>query len=224
MEDHFVVSYNARIRQKRPHTVLSSGFMHASISHLLSNMAALTAYGDVLLRVLGPRKMAYFYMIALQLSDLFDIHVYQKCKKWIREAVDEDLTSTQSSSRQRQPKEPQGSVGASGAIYALVSYVLLEFPHLKVQVADREFAGLDAAVALVAMEAFPEHFLPESSSSTDLVIGHGAHIGGLLYGNDSEEGRVDKGRDTSKGHAVPSSSPGWCPETRHRVFTEPTFI
>lgn len=174
--DNFILSSNARKRQKRPHTLLASGFMHASFSHVSSNMAAMMAHGEVFLLLVGPRKMMYFYTIALHCSTVFNLHVYEILKKRLQQLL---------MGRRADQNQPNGYVGASGAIYAVVTYVLLAYPEMPIELGGCKFGGLEAAVALVCTEAFPyllEENRKHGEEEEDLLIGHGAHIGGILYG------------------------------------------
>lgn len=160
MNKHFLLSYNLRRRTRLPHTMLTSGFSHASWSHLAANMSALLSFGPKLEKRLGRRLFVYIYLAAIHAADVFDTTIFQPI-------------STSLLPRRRQPI---GSLGASGAVFCAVTLFCLEFPRERIILAREPVRAPFGLVYLVLSELL--HALLESDSQ----IGHGAHIGGSLFG------------------------------------------
>lgn len=87
------------------YTIITSGFLHANIGHLLWNMLALLIFGRVVERELGAGKTLLIYFGALILSGVFSSLIYMFI-------LNENITS----------------IGASGAIMGLVSAAALLKP------------------------------------------------------------------------------------------------
>ena len=88
----------------RAYTLITAGFLHASIAHLAANMLALFVFGRVVERSLGAGRTLLVYFGAMVLSGLFASVVYL--------ALHMDT----------------GMVGASGAIMGLVAAAVLLDP------------------------------------------------------------------------------------------------
>ncbi|MCF7872033.1 rhomboid family intramembrane serine protease [Candidatus Woesearchaeota archaeon] len=135
----------------RPYTLITAGFLHAGIAHLLGNMLALFIFGRVLERKIGAGKTATIYFGALIISGIFTsiINLY----------ILENNTP---------------GLGASGAIMGLVAAAILIEPFyftyelifpLPIMVVGWLTIWLDIIGIL--------------NPSAD-GIGHFAHLGGFL--------------------------------------------
>jgi membrane associated rhomboid family serine protease len=133
------------------YTIITSGFLHASIGHLLGNMLALLIFGRVVERELGEAKTLLIYLGALILSGVFSSLIYTFI---LNKSV--------------------ASVGASGAIMGLVSTAALLKPWyitfelllpMPIMVVSWLMVFLDITGVL---------------NPTADGIGHFAHIGGYI--------------------------------------------
>ncbi len=135
-------------------TFLTSMFMHGGIFHLFVNMLSLFFIGSLVEKILGQKRYLGFYLI----SGLFAGFLY---------VLSEFLFSTNS----------LPAVGASGALFGLIGFLVLITPDLPVYVM---FIPIPikmkyAAIGLLAV-------LWIISATTSLGIGNVAHLGGLIAG------------------------------------------
>jgi len=133
------------------YTLLTSGFLHASISHLLFNCLALFIFGRVVERKVGFSKTALVYFGALIISNLFSslINLF---------VVGENTPG----------------IGASGAIMGLVAAAMLLNPfYLTYEFIIPLPIMLVGWITLLADIA--GIFRPANDN-----IGHLAHIGGFI--------------------------------------------
>jgi membrane associated rhomboid family serine protease len=99
------LNYPSDLLSVRIFTIITSGFMHASISHLLFNMLALFIFGRVVEKSFGVNKFLAIYFGALVLSNIISsiIHLF---------IFNQNIAG----------------VGASGAIYGLIAAAMLIAP------------------------------------------------------------------------------------------------
>ncbi len=155
MSENFCTNL-AALRAGRPWTLLTAAFSHIAAFHVLLNMVVLLSFGAILETRWGARRFTWFYVLAGICASLF--HAAFSALGW--------------------PDIP--AVGASGAISGLlVAYVFLYPRHkilffmlipLPAWVAGLLFVGIDVwgLVAQRGGGGFP--------------IGHGAHLGGGVFG------------------------------------------
>lgn len=98
------ISYPSDLLSARAYTLITSGFLHANLAHLLGNMLALFIFGRIVERRLGSGKTLGIYFGALLISGIFTSVI--------------DLIRGQNI----------GGLGASGAIMGLVSAAILLDP------------------------------------------------------------------------------------------------
>jgi membrane associated rhomboid family serine protease len=175
MHQHFLLR-NDDIGKERLHTMLLSGFSHMDRNHLVSNMGALLLFGPKISKTLSTRIFSYFYIFAIYASSLFDQFYY---------------------SPRFQPERkvrilfwkfsiPTRSLGASGAISSLLTYYCLKHPTDLIDLsemvgAEEEEEPITIPAVIVALVALLSDLFPifdEKGSN----IGHGAHLGGYLFG------------------------------------------
>jgi membrane associated rhomboid family serine protease len=99
-----LISYPSNLFSSKVYTLITSGFLHINLAHLLGNMLALFIFGRIVERKLGPTKMTIIYFGALLISGIFTSAI--------------DLIRGQNI----------GGLGASGAIMGLVSAAILIDP------------------------------------------------------------------------------------------------
>ncbi len=136
-------------------TFITSMFMHAGFFHLFVNMLSLFFIGSLVEKILGKKRYFYFYMIAGLVSGLFFV------LSSLAFAADFNTFA----------------VGASGALFGLVGFLVLITPNLPVFVMfipipiKMKYAGPGILVVLWLI-----------SVAGDIPIGNTAHFGGLLAG------------------------------------------
>lgn len=168
---HFVSSYKDGLTPQRLHSKLLSGYSHLDGEHLASNMLGLILFAPKLSKSFGRRRFSYFYVASIFASELFDQVIYRP--------------------RFQKPKQlrflfwkitiPIDSLGASGAISALLMYSCLKHPFERFDVS--KLAGLDEkfevpGFVLALLSVAGDLWSGKGASS----IGHGAHLGGYLFG------------------------------------------
>lgn len=165
LDRHFVL-LSDDLSNGRVHPLLLSAFSHRCKIHLVSNLSVLTFFGPMLSKQLGTRRFSYFYMASIYASDLFDQIIYSR---FYRKNVRIGFW-----------KIPIGSLGASGAISALITYSCLMDPRARLDVA--EMLDLDRKLD------FPSWFVLAVHWATDLIpqsgsnIANGSHLGGHIFG------------------------------------------
>lgn len=135
------------------HTTVTSAFSHVSLDHFLSNMSVLRAFVSGVVRDLGCRRFAYFYIASAYASKLFDGFIFS-----------------------RSIQQPGHSLGASGVLSAVVTFRCLTYPHSTFLFGKLELS-LEAPLAAFVW-ALDDALLLDSGDG----IGHGAHLGGALFG------------------------------------------
>jgi len=136
----------------RPWTLVTSVYAHASIPHLVANSVVLLVVGSVLERETSRLRFHAFFLVTGVVSGLAQV--------WIGNLFG----------------PPSGVLGASGAIFALVGYVLTGN-----RVADTVLSRLP-----VSPETQLAVFAVVAAAVTYLTAGRGvalvAHFAGLLLG------------------------------------------
>jgi len=133
------------------YTIITAGFLHASIGHLLGNMLALLIFGRVVERELGEGKTLLIYFGALIISGIFSSLIYMFI-------LDENIAA----------------VGASGAVMGLVSAAALLKPwYITFE------ALIPLPIMVVSWLTIFLDITGVLNHTTD-GIGHFAHLGGYL--------------------------------------------
>ncbi len=154
---NFLVS-PAHLAQGRVWTLLTSVFSHAELWHLVFNMVVLVSFGQVLEWIMGTRRFVLFYLAAGIFSSL------SHC-----------LTSALILG---QPNI--SALGASGALSAVLIVFALRFPREKILIFG--IIPIPAMVGALAFVALDVWGLTAQAHGGGLPIGHGAHLGGALFG------------------------------------------
>ena len=164
LQRHFILRSDD-LAQGRVHPLLLSAFSHESKLHLLSNLTILSTFGPKHAQTFGTRVFSYFYVAAIYASDLFDQIIYSR---FYRNEV-----------RILFWKFPMGSLGASGAISALLTYYCLSDPLGRL-----EMPGWDKEdeVNLPAWMVLVIHWMWDLFPTSGTSIGHGSHLGGHAFG------------------------------------------
>lgn len=162
-----------------PYQLLTYMFMHSDFSHLFFNMFALFMFGGVLERVWGSKRFLIYYLVAgvgAGLLQEITQYVHFAQLGWNENALI--------------PVQSLGlvpvsdvlniwtTVGASGAVYAILLGFGMSFPNEKMFIFPLPFPI--KAKYLVIGYAVIELLLGVSNSQDG--IAHYAHLGGMLFG------------------------------------------
>lgn len=156
-------------------------FMHANFTHILFNMFALWMFGVVVERVWGPKKFLFFYLFcgigaglmqeAAQLVQLYAIAADQIPNFTFKDLL---LVAQNSDSVINQ----WTTVGASGAIYAVMLAFGLTFPDERIFIFPLPIPikGIWFVIICVVIETLAALGTPGDG------VAHLAHLGGMLFG------------------------------------------
>ena len=148
-------------------------FMHASWSHIFFNMFALWMFGCVVERVWGPRKFLFYYI-----SCGVGAGLIQELAQFV--SIYSDLAAQGLTFAQINPASFNGltTVGASGAIYAILLAFGMIFPEERIFIFPLPIPI--KAKWLVMLYAGIE--LYSAMNTTGDNVAHLAHLGGMLFG------------------------------------------
>src|SRR3989338_3140267 len=136
-------------------TFLTSIFMHAGVFHLFANMLSLLSLGSLVERLIGPKRYLLFYIF----SGLFAGLLFVLSSLFL--TSDAGLYA----------------VGASGALFGLVGFLIIITPDLPLYVmfipipVKMKYAGPGILIILWLI-----------SVAGNIPIGNTAHLGGLVAG------------------------------------------
>ena len=140
------------VRQRRYHTLITSGFVHADIGHLLFNMITFYFFAFPLEQFMGHGRFLALYVVALVLSDVPTV---------IRKRDDPSYFS----------------LGASGAVTAALFSCIVYQPQARIFLMMIPI-GIPAPLFAVAYIAFSIYAARNPRSH----INHEAHLWGAVTG------------------------------------------
>lgn len=172
---HFFMASDFRMYQ-----LVTYLFMHAGFTHILFNMFALWMFGVVVERVWGAKKFLFYYIscgigaglmqeLAQFVTIYMDLHAQYPISPWKALEV-----------MRNNAAELNGltTVGASGAVYAILLAFGMIFPENKIFIFP--FPVPIKAKYFVIIYAAIELFMAMSHQSSN--VAHLAHLGGMLFG------------------------------------------
>jgi len=140
------------LRRKQYDTIVASGFVHADLPHLIFNMVTFWFFAFPLEKQIGPVRFALLYVLGLVVSDL---GTYFKHRN-----------------------DPQyASLGASGAISAVLFAAIVYFPWMKLFIIPIPLP-IPAPLFAVGYVAYSWYSARQARGR----INHDAHLGGALFG------------------------------------------
>jgi membrane associated rhomboid family serine protease len=140
------------LRRRQYETIVTSGFVHADLPHLIFNMLTFYFFAFQLERQVGPGRFAILYLLALVVSDL---------GTWFKHRED-----------------PQyASLGASGAISAVLFAAIVYFPTMSLFIIPIP-VPIPAPLFAVGYVAYSWYSARQARGR----INHDAHLGGALFG------------------------------------------
>ncbi len=165
IETHFACSVDGLLKYRRFYTIFTSTLFHSSFLHLAFNTIGLLSISVPITNILSNTEFLSFYASAALISCLIN-----------------NLMIFAASKRLRRPEFclfPQ--MGASGAVFALAMLGANLYPDMKFGVLFIPIQ-LDG-VTLLSLVALYETWGIHRSVNTGLRgVGHGAHLGGILFG------------------------------------------
>src|SRR6202163_3473908 len=171
--------------QPRPISYLTANFLHGGWLHLIGNMWFLWLAGFVLEDVWGRGVYTFFYLIAGAAALQF--HAWSN------------------------PGSMTPTLGASGAVAALMGAFLVRFPKMKIEMAwlfmFKLYRFKAAAYWLLPLWLFVEIFYGSLSGSSGGVA-HWAHVGGFLFGALAAVAIQHSGLEQKANHAI-EERVGW---------------
>ncbi len=157
MGDNFLVSWSL-LAEGRVWVLLTSVFSHNLLLHLLVNMVVLTSFGTAMEAIMGSRRFLRFFLAAGLVASI----------------------AHAATSRFLLDQPELRALGASGALAGVLMLFSFSFPKAKVLLFF--FIPLPAIVAALAFVAIDVWGLVAQIGGGTLPIGHGAHLGGGLFG------------------------------------------
>lgn len=156
--DYYIVNYGLTpaliMNGKNLHTLLTSMFLHGSISHLILNMLVFFFFGDDCERAIGSSRFLAFYLLSGIFAGLF--HSYLNSTSYIP------------------------TIGASGAIFGVLAAYAILFPFRRV-IAFFGFIPIPLpAIIFVFLLVFMETTYVVSGGLP--YVAHTAHLGGFISG------------------------------------------
>lgn len=179
----------------RPWQIITHMFMHGGFSHILFNMIGVFVFGAMLEQVWGPKKFLTFYLISgLGAMALHFLVVYLRINyvesllsvEQIAEVYQNSYAVFKSGREAYINENMQslnlllnvGMVGASGALFGLITGFAMLFPDLKLQLL---FPPIPIKARTLAI-AYGGFELFQAFGSEGDHIAHFAHLGGMLVG------------------------------------------
>jgi len=140
----------------RPWQLVTYGFMHGGVMHIVLNMYALYMFGGLIERVMGARRFVVYYfvcLIAAAVAQLAVQHFFE-------------------------PDRMYPTVGASGAVFGLLGAFAMLFPREKLMLIPIPI-GIPAWL-FVTLYGAAELFFGVTGTLSG--VAHFAHLGGLAAG------------------------------------------
>ncbi len=141
----------------KPWTLFTYGFLHEDFWHIFFNLMILYIFGNILEEYLGSKKTATVFLVAIIVSALFETLAFQILRFSFN-------------------TYPEGyTIGASGAIMAIMAAAATLLPDLKLRI---------LIIDIKLKYIFLFYFLIDLFSLTNNANwgGHIAHLGGAIFG------------------------------------------
>ncbi len=152
---YIAISPNNILAGKYLWTFITSMFMHAGILHLLVNMLSLVFVGSLVEKLIGKKRYLTFYLASGIFASVFFILVSYFTGQGLESYA----------------------VGASGALFALIGFLMLITPNLPVYMM---FIPIPIKMKYAATLMLAILWL--ISLAANIPIGNTAHLGGLIAG------------------------------------------
>ena len=140
------------LRRQQYDTIVTSGFVHADLPHLIFNMMTFWFFAFPLEKEIGPVRFAVLYFLGLVVSDAGTYFKHRNDPHY-------------------------ASLGASGAISAVLFAAIVYFPWMKLFIIPIPLP-IPAPLFAVAYVAYSWWSARQARGR----INHDAHLGGALFG------------------------------------------
>lgn len=157
MRDHFLIS-PIHLQDDMWMNLVSAAFSHNLFWHLLINMIVLLSFGPVIEFIMGTKRFLVFYILTAAASSITHCAV----SYYLLNAPD------------------AMALGASGAISGLVLLFSLKYPSEKLYIFG--ILGVPAILGAVVFVGIDLWGLMFQIKGSGHLIGHGAHLGGAIFG------------------------------------------
>ena len=173
---HFFLASNFHLYQ-----LVTYLFLHASFMHILSNMFGLWMFGCVIENVWGPKKFLFYYIsCGIGAGLLQELAQFGSFYMTVAESVPGASLGTvfEYGSHYASALNAWTTIGASGAVYAVILAFGMTFPNERLFIIPFPFPikAKWFVMGYVAIE-----FFSALGTSGDGVA-HTAHLGGMLFG------------------------------------------
>jgi rhomboid-like protein len=155
LDENFLVS-RAHLAEGRFWTLLTAGFSHAELWHLALNMMVLHSFGTVLVYRWGEERFVVFHLAAIVVASCGHVVVGLLIGR------------------------DQPALGASGAVSAALAAFAYLYPRHRILVFG--IVPLPAWLAALVFVGLDVWGVVAQSAGGGLPIGHGAHLGGAVFG------------------------------------------
>ena len=149
----FIMSPYLVVHRFQVHRMLTAGWLHADVSHLLFNLLTLYFFGDQVVTAIGPERFILLYVTAVVIA-----HVPTTIR------------------HRNNPK--YSSLGASGAVAAVIFSAILLYPGLKLSLLflPIPIPGYLYGLGYLAYSAYSSYRAKDG-------VNHDAHFAGAIYGS-----------------------------------------
>lgn len=134
--------------------LLSAGFLHADIMHLLFNMMTLYFFGPIVIEGFGNVGFLLVYFGSILLGNIFSLFIYQK-QPWY------------------------SAIGASGGVSGILFAAIALIPDLKIYIFFIPI-GIPGFIFGLIYFSYSVYMMLNPRQHDN--IGHAAHLGGAFFG------------------------------------------
>lgn len=152
--EKYKFSVGAIFNRKEYIRLLSSGFLHADIMHLLFNMLTLYFFGPVVIQGFGNLGFLIIYFGSILLGNMFSLFVYQR-QPWY------------------------SAIGASGGVSGILFASIALIPHLEIYMFFIPI-GIPGYIFGLVYFSYSVYMMLNPNHNDN--IGHAAHLGGAFFG------------------------------------------
>ncbi|MDO3424243.1 rhomboid family intramembrane serine protease [Chryseobacterium sp. APV1] len=152
--EKYKFSVGAIFNRKEYIRLLSSGFLHADIMHLVFNMLTLYFFGPVVIQGFGNLGFLIIYFGSILLGNMFSLFVYQR-QPWY------------------------SAIGASGGVSGILFASIALIPHLEIYMFFIPI-GIPGYIFGLVYFSYSVYMMLNPNHNDN--IGHAAHLGGAFFG------------------------------------------
>lgn len=152
--EKYKFNVGAILHRKEYIRLLSSGFLHADIMHLVFNMMTLYFFGPVILKGFGTVGFLIIYIASILLGNIFSLYIY-KNQSWY------------------------SAIGASGGVSGILFSAIAVVPDIGIYFF---FIPIPIPGYIFGLLYFGYSVYSMLNPRMNDNIGHAAHLGGAFFG------------------------------------------